>query len=442
MEAISIKKRRNWKRHVKDHAYHVDALTSMEEPYWVEALDNPFAIRFSMAEAGEIEDATCILWDACIRAMDSFFEDESPGAVDKRLEQLKIRKEYWELIKNSWAKENPEELALASRFDFAVTDSGSIKCMEINAETALLGCETVYQWNWLESYRSLFPRDLPGDTTQSNDYWDLIGIQWRKIVEEYDIRKHGISFLVDERLEEDREYALQLIQILHDEVDPDIFGQIVTLRDDYADDETLIQRGIAFSTEDGFVDHSNDRIPVLWKMYDWSDFQNDMANDRSTDEFAEMLGTGMTKVIEPLWKQVLSNKGFLCWLWKTQQETEARKYLLPTYFEGDTSTGATALLVSSYVRKPILGLEGVGVSINVLSGSMVSKPTLGYGAEGFVIQEYVELPKAYGVWNYMVGSWSIDGDAGGIIIRGDRNMVTGRHCLIIPHVVTDGVFTK
>ncbi len=37
----------------------------------------------------------------------------------------------------------------------------------------------------------------------------------------------------------------------------------------------------------------------------------------------------------------------------------------------------------------------------------------------------------------MLGSWAVDGESAGIIIRGDTSLITGRHCLIIPHIVSD-----
>ncbi len=98
-------------------------------------------------------------------------------------------------------------------------------------------------------------------------------------------------------------------------------------------------------------------------------------------------------------------------------------------------------MLDTHIRKPILGLEGVGISIQTGFGSALEeRPTLGYGEEGFIVQKYVPLPTAYG-YHYMVGSWLVggleDGDCAGVIIRGDQNPITGRHCLIIPHIVSD-----
>jgi glutathionylspermidine synthase len=81
-------------------------------------------------------------------------------------------------------------------------------------------------------------------------------------------------------------------------------------------------------------------------------------------------------------------------------------------------------------------MEGMGTSIELGGGSLETREMLGYGAEGFILQEYIELPQAFDYY-YMVGSWVIDDTAAGIILRGDRQRITGRHCLIIPHIVAE-----
>jgi glutathionylspermidine synthase len=444
MQPIKISRRPNWQRHIQENAYQADVLSDAQQKYWVEALPQPFAIQFDCREEGAIATATESLWEMCIKFLDWFFTEHEAGAVDKRLEALKIRSEYWIAIKNSWERTDPvEDLSLCTRFDLAVTAEGDIKLLEINGETPLLGAETVYQWNWFVDYqhnhqRGKFP--LPSDASQFNDFWDHIAGQWRRIVASYNLKKTGISFLVDEKLEEDLEMAMQLIQILIDEVDPDIYTQVIYLRGLKDEKGQEVQRGLGLDEDGYFVDHVNDRVPVLWKMYDWSDLQNDMASDGSAQALAHRLEAGDFKVIEPLWKQVLSNKGAMAMMWERFGTSEHGEYLLATYFDTDYSTASTELLVEMHVRKPMLGLEGVAISIESGFGSLEQKESFGYGDEGFIIQEYVELPEAFG-YHYMVGSWAIEGEAAGIIIRGDTSKITGRHCLIIPHIVSnDGLY--
>jgi glutathionylspermidine synthase len=444
MQPIKVIRRPRWQQHIRENAYQADVLSDPTQKYWVEALPQPFAIQFQTQEETAIATATEKLWEMCVAFLDRFFTEDSCGEVDRRLAQLKIPAEYWEAIKLSWDRTVPvEDLALCTRFDLAVTASGAIKLLEINGETPLLGAETIYQWNWYVDYKrnhqnSQYP--LPSDANQFNEFWDRIAGQWRRIVADYQLKETGISFLVDETLEEDLEMAMQLIQILHDDVDPNIYVQIVYLRGLEDDDGKEVQRGLGLDEDGHFIDHVNQRIPVLWKMYDWSDIQNDMANNNSTVALVRQLESGTVKILEPLWKQVLSNKGAMVMMWEQFKGTPDRQYLLPTYFEQDISIEATQLVLGMHVRKPMLGLEGVGTSIETGIGALEQRDSLGYGREGSIIQAYIELPEAFG-YHYTIGSWVIDGEAAGVIIRGDTSRITGRHCLIIPHIVSDaGLF--
>ena len=440
MKPIKIIRRPHWQRHIAENAYQVDALSDANQKYWVEALPQPFAIQFNCQEETAISDATEAIWEMCVEFLDWFFTDCQAGDVDLRLAALQIRSEYWQAIKNSWDRTEPvEDLSLCTRFDLAVTAEGQIKLLEINGDTPLLGAETVYQWNWFVDYmhnhqRGKYP--LPSDASQFNEFWDSIAGQWRRIVAGYNLKQCGISFLVDENLAEDLEMAMQLIQIITDEVDPNIYTQIVYLRGLKDERGREIQRGLGVDDDGYFVDHVNDRIPVLWKMYDWSDLQNDMANAGTTEALARRLETGEVKIIEPLWKQVLANKGALAMMWEQFKDSDYRQYLLATYLDTDNSYESTQLLLGMHVRKPMLGLEGVATSIESGFGALEQKESFGYGNEGFIVQEYIELPQAFG-YHYAIGSWAIDGAAAGIIIRGDTSKITGRHCLIIPHIVSD-----
>ncbi len=440
MKVLKIAGRKDWQAHIRENAYQSDVLSDAQQQYWVEALPQPFAIQFKTEEESAIATATEMLWEMCVEFLDWFFTDQTFGDVHQRLASLKIPKAYWKAIQNSWERTDPiEDLSLYTRFDLAMTEGGDIKLLEINGETPLLGAETIYQWNWYVDYKlnhSTNAHSLPSDATQFNTFWEQTAGQWRRIVAEYNLEQTGISFLVDENLEEDLEMAMQLIQILHDDVNPNVHAQIVYLRglkDELGQD---VQRGIGLDAAGHFIDHFNERIPVLWKMYDWSDIQNDMENDGATEALARQLETGEMKILEPLWKQVLSNKGAMALMWQRFKDSDYRPYLLETYFQDDFALENTRLQLDIHVRKPLIGMEGVGISIESGMGSLDQRDTLGYGNEGYIIQEYVELPQALG-YHYMIGSWAIDGAASGIILRGDTSKITGRHCLIIPHIISD-----
>ncbi|NJN29271.1 MAG: glutathionylspermidine synthase family protein [Synechococcales cyanobacterium RM1_1_8] len=459
MRPIEIKRRRHWQQHIRDNAYQVEALTNQTIGYWTEALAVPYAIQLSEGEEEALSKATEALWEMSCEFLDRFFTEESPGAVTSRLKTLGILPEYHRAIASSWAREAPEDLELATRFDLATRNQAlgdisgselSIKLIEINGETPLLGAEMVYQWNWFCNYRSQFPsgdKALPDDAYQFNEYWEKIANRFRVLANACDFKGRGVSFLVDETLEEDLEMAMQLIQILHDEVDDQIYTQIVTLRDDYDEDGKLISRGIGLDSEGYLVDGQNDRMPIIWKIYDWHNIQADMASDRSTTALVNRLEKDDISdqiIIEPLWKQVLSNKGAMVYMWQWfRNHPTYGQYLLPTYFETDLSMEATQLAVGIHIRKPIIGHEGVGISIlDPAVGDIEAKPALGYGEEGYILQEFFELPVAalgQQRQHYMIGAWSVDGEAAGIVIRGDGSRITGRYCTIIPHIVAGAI---
>ena len=440
MKALKVLCRPDWQTHIRENAYQSNVLSDAQQQYWVEALPQPFAIQFKTNEEAAIATATEMLWDMCVEFIDWFFTDQTLGTVHQRLAALKIPQAYWKSIQNSWERTGPiEDLSLHTRFDLVMTEEGQIKLLEINGETPLLGAETIYQWNWYVDYKLNYHHSahpLPDDASQFNDFWDRTAEQWRKIAEDYNLKETGISFLVDEELEEDLEMAMQLIQILHDEVDSDIHTQIVYLRALKDDVGMNVQMGIGLDESGHFIDQFNEKISVLWKMYDWSDIQNDMENDGATALLVHQLEQGEVKILEPLWKQVLSNKGAMALMWQQFKDSDYRQYLLETYFDRDLSIENTKLQLDIHVKKPLLGMEGVGISIESGMGSLENRETLGYGREGYIIQEYVELPQAFG-YHYMIGSWAIDGVASGIILRGDTAKITGRHCLIIPHIISD-----
>ena len=62
----------------------------------------------------------------------------------------------------------------------------------------------------------------------------------------------------------------------------------------------------------------------------------------------------------------------------------------------------------------------------------------GYGAEGWVYQGYTELPSFEGN-RVVLGSWIVDGEAAGMLVRESDNMVTDYFSRVAPHVISDGL---
>ena len=118
---------------------------------------------------------------------------------------------------------------------------------------------------------------------------------------------------------------------------------------------------------------------------------------------------------------VLSNKGILAILWELFPR---HQNLLPTF--------RAAPAGSPYVMKPLFGREGDNIS--VVRGEQRSVTDGVYGAEGFVYQEYFELPEFDGQ-HPVVGSWVIDQEAAGVGIRESEGPVTRNESPFVPHVL-------
>jgi glutathionylspermidine synthase len=139
------------------------------------------------------------------------------------------------------------------------------------------------------------------------------------------------------------------------------------------------------------------------------------------EEFGAHLLSGVTKVIEPAWKMVLSNKAALALLW---QMAPGHPNLLPATLDPNDTEG-------KIVRKPIFSREGANIQV-LDSGQVLSDTGGGYGAEGYVYQAYAELPAFNG--NYpVVGSWVIASQPAGIGIREDATPITRDTSRFVPH---------
>lgn len=430
MYPFLFQRRRNWQQHVLDNAYQCQPLADINQRYWAEALDRPFGVMFSRQEEASIWDATEALWDMCREFLDWFF---TADGLENRMKKLAIPPAFWEAIQVSWDRvDEAEDMSLYTRFDLAVTEDGKISLLEINGETPLLGAETVYQWLWLDDMKkpSRDLRSLPNDANQFNNFWDEVAGRFRTLSRHYDLKQFGLSLLIDEHLSEDTEMAGQLVEIINQELGNDrFFTQLVGLRNHLGVDE-----------EGFFVDQFNNRILRLWKIVDWLDLQLASQSFNADEALASRLIAGDVKIIEPLWKQILSNKGAMVWMWELfGNHPVYAQFLLPTFFTDTISLESTALLTQMHVKKPLVGLEGVGVSIETgdfVAGAVHTREAMGYDREGFIIQSYQPLPEYFG-YHFVVGSWIVGDTPSGIVLRGDTNPITGRHCLIVPHIVSD-----
>ena len=124
--------------------------------------------------------------------------------------------------------------------------------------------------------------------------------------------------------------------------------------------------------------------------------------------------------IEPLWKMLLSNKALLAVLWELYP---GHPNLLPAYLDGPRDLPA-------YIRKPLLGREGAGMTVVSPSGTVRTPGD--YGAEGHVYQAFDPLPDFGGV-RPVLGAWLVGDEAAGLGIRETTGLITDDTSSFVPH---------
>jgi len=347
---------------------------SIDGIYW----DERVCYAFTSQEIDTLEDATAEVHEMCV---------EAAGAVIKAgdYEKFAIPAEFVPLVEQSW---NDDEKSLFGRFDFSWDGNGPPKMLEYNADTPTSLIEaSVAQWYWLQ--------DVQPNADQFNSLHEKLIERWKAMRE--DLAADGIvHFACLGENEED-------------------VGNLDYLRD------TAIQAGLDARYIDitaigwngnFFVDDENKPISTLFKLYPWEWLVR--------EEFGKHMLKRTTRIIEPAWKMLLSNKAILPVLWKMYPN---HPNLLPCFYE-------PGKFASDFVKKPIYSREGANVTINT-GGKEITVPGE-YGKEGFIYQGYHPLPNFGGSYT-VLGSWIIGEEPAGLGIREDESPVTKNSSRFVPH---------
>ena len=99
-------------------------------------------------------------------------------------------------------------------------------------------------------------------------------------------------------------------------------------------------------------------------------------------------------------------------------------YILPAYFEPGR--------LRSYCKKPVFSREGANVEL-YRYGVLLEKSEGEYGKEGYIYQEYVDVPSFLG--NPVLGSWIVGGEACGLGIRETSSRITDNMSRFVPHII-------
>ncbi|OLY91256.1 Glutathionylspermidine synthase [Cnuella takakiae] len=372
MQRIPITPRPNWTQKIADQGFLFYDIDS----YYNESA----AYAFTAAEIDVIEKATSELQRMCLEVVDH--------VVNKKLyKEFHIQPAFADFIEWSWKNDNP---SFYGRFDLAYNGT-DIKMLEFNADTPTSLLEaSVIQWYWLQEFDPMYDQfnsihEKLVAHMQACKQWLYNGPLYFACIKDSVEDYMTVKYLED--------CAFQA----------DILTGFTYMEDIGVDDPGH------FHTAAG------QPLTNVFKLYPWEWLFN--------EEFSSYLPHNMdhTLWIEPPYKAILSNKMLLVYLHELFPDSP---YILPAYFNKDGG-------MRHYVKKPVYSREGANVSI-VWNGRTIEEQGGDYGSEGFVYQEYFELPD-FKHNKPVLGSWIIGGMPAGMGIRESSGLITGNGSRFCPH---------
>ena len=382
MERVPYSARVDWKAKVEALGllFHTTADgTAQGKQYWYEDV----YYRFTAAEIDALEKATDELHRISLAAVQH--------VIDENLfTRLKIPAECIDSIRWAWEHEPP---SIYGRFDLAFDGKNPPKLLEYNADTPTSLLEAaVIQWHWLEAQ---FPTK-----DQFNSIWEGFVEYWKWCKENQFLNGEVVHFAHTQSIED-----LMTTTFVRDAATHVGIPTKALHMSELGWDES----------KRAFVDLQNRSIKTIFKLYPWEWLIHDEFGKHALDTYREV------QWIEPIWKMILSNKGILAILWEM---FPGHPNLLQCQFDRSFNMG-------EYAKKPLFSREGANVTIK-RHGSL--ERTEGeYGDEGYVYQEYFNIPSFSGN-RPVIGSWVIDGVARGIGIRESDTLVTDNFSRFVPHL--------
>lgn len=355
------------------------------EPYWEESA----RYVFSLAEIEDrLEAATAELNALCLSLVENVVKH------DHLLRRLKIPECAFDVIRASWMRRDP---SLYGRFDFVYDGKSDPKLLEFNADTPTSLYESsVVQWHWLQS--QIARGELPQDADQFNSLHEKLVARMGEIAPSRLLHLCCMS-----KNAEDAGTTAYLAECAREA------GLVTKLLD---------MSGIGLQ-RDEFIDPDWRKIEFLFKLYPWEWM--------FADSFGKSAALARTRLVEPPWRTILSNKGALALLWDM---APGHKNLLPCYFEDDPQAER---LGAQYAHKPIYAREGADIEL-VDGGCIARGETDGYGREGYVRQALYPLPVFDGR-RPVLGCWLVGDAPAGLGIREDKALITSNRARFAPHAI-------
>ncbi len=369
MKRINIVPRNNWESKVKEQGF----------VYYKGYYSEDAAYQFTASEIDNIETATGEIFDMCLKVVQYVIDNDL-------WDEFFIPRKYADLIKWSW---NEDLMSFYGRFDLAY-NGNEIKLLEFNADTPTSLLEaSVIQWYWLQEYDK--------NKDQFNSIHEKL-VDHMKVCKPY-FHDGKLWFSCVNNSQED----FITVKYMQD------VAQQAGIQNDF-----LFIEDIGINAKNQFCTRSGEPIQNIFKLYPYEWMFG--------EEFGEALITTKEECywIEPAYKAILSNKMLLKYLYQLFPHSP---YVLPCEFGKP--------ITKSYVKKPVFSREGANITI-VNNGSIEDETGGEYGEEGFLFQQYFEVPKFDGK-TPIVGSWLIGGIPAGMGIRESDKLITNNMSRFIPH---------
>jgi glutathionylspermidine synthase len=392
----NITPRLDWQSHLEiaGVSYHTNEDGSA---YW----DETVCYRFEKTEAETIRDATRELQRVAMLAVDHVIRN--PALITER---FGLPQAYVPYLQRSWLRRDPN---IVARLDLAYDpDTRAVKLIEYNADATGLVLEMNAQAEWK---RAFMPNAKQLNSLDA------------KLTARYQNLHSGLT---------DRTLHFVSLGGKPDEENPDRgwseeeFNTCLYMMKKAADAgfEThwMHIEDVQHNRIEGFIDLDYNPIKNLVKLYPWDwtiadDPEATMTEDR-------------TRVIEPVWTTILSNKAILPILWELFPD---HPNLLPTFF-GDTSD-LTLNESGNYFVKPITSRWGSNIRyvrdhevIEATEGRYADKPLI-YQAAGVVPQ--------FDGQHVVIGSFVVGDQPAGIILRESESAIVRGESRVVPHYVME-----
>lgn len=378
MERKIVNGRKHWKEEVEELGFFFHTENNIK--YWEEGICyvfNDAEVELIKKFSHDINELVHIAVDEVIR--NNWFY------------KLDIPERFVDFIIDSWKLNIP---SIYTRFDFSLCNSKP-KLYEVEGDVPISLFESsIVQANWLDF-------NAP-NTNQFNYVNNALIDNWKNLMINGLKKVHFTSF---KNLEDFSNVRYLMDTATTAGLDTHFLW--------------INEIGWDFSKQE-FVDNYGNRIDTIFKLYPWRWLFK--------EPFADFFILSNNKWIEPAWKLICSNKGFLAVLWEIFPN---HPYLLPAYFPDDRNK-----IKGKIVKKHLHSSYGTDTTIyeNNKLDSIVEHRSGKLENEKFVFQEFYSLPKFSDKYA-LISSWLINNKCVGIGIRESDTLITDITARFVPHYI-------